>query len=195
MHDVSQKGAHYKKNPTYILSLSLPPSLPTALFSLPSVRDTLKTNISTIKEFHGYFSLSEELLQNQALFEKELTDIFQELKDRDNTIQQCMKEMDDKFGKHWKLPRELTRIIHSFTWSPFDLKNISANVKLPCEESIGTAKRDPHKQKLNDESLNAVGREKIYFGMTIRNSSKLNMTRVKALCVKFSVGALQCTIS
>ncbi len=61
------------------------------------------------------------------------------LNKRDESIQFLMKIMDEKLVKVWKLPWDLVKIIHSFTWNKEDVKDISSKVCVLFIRSINSA--------------------------------------------------------
>ncbi len=64
------------------------------------------------------------------IFIKEIQTLIDILRNRDKKIQVLMQIMEERFEKVWKLPWDLVKIIHSFTWNRDDFRDISSNVCL-----------------------------------------------------------------
>ncbi len=68
------------------------------------------------------------------LFIKEIQKIIDILRNRDKKIQLLMQIMEERFEKVWKLPWDLVKIIHSFTWNRDDLRDISSTVRVARQQ-------------------------------------------------------------
>ncbi len=93
-----------------------------------TVREVLERNISTIAKLEGYFILEIYSSEKHAFIE-EIKRILDILRNRDKRIQILMQIMEERFKKVWKLPWDLVKIIHSFTWKRDDLTDISSRVE------------------------------------------------------------------
>ncbi len=109
-----------------------------------TVREVLERNISTIQNLVCYFTLEIDLSEKHEFIE-EMKRIFDILKNRDKRIQFLMQIMEERFEKVWKLPWDLMKIIHSFTWNIDDLRDISSTVRIlslsPANEKEKTAEK------------------------------------------------------
>ncbi len=107
----------------------------------------MEKNISTVENINFRFRLENDLFDKcldfhdeseekeyvysvKDSFIEEMRTVIDILKNRDTIIQLLMQIMEERFEKVWKLPWELVKIIHSFTWNIDDLRDISSKVRL-----------------------------------------------------------------
>ncbi len=67
-------------------------------------------------------------------FIEEIRRLFEMLRNRDKKIQLLMQIMEERFEKVWKVPWDLVKIIHSFTWNRDDLRDISSTVRVARQQ-------------------------------------------------------------